>query len=168
MGSSPALVRKRKLISAAIQLAVLFMVPLFGGAGTLAWRPGWVFLTFFFGFVASLTAWLFRHDPRLLDERLTPVRPDQKLWDKVLMGGQTVVSSGPYAVVRHPMYATVVVLLVGTALLLGSWWGLAAGALVILGMARRAVLEERVLAAELPGYAAYMRRVRFRFLPWVW
>jgi protein-S-isoprenylcysteine O-methyltransferase Ste14 len=35
-------------------------------------------------------------------------------------------------------------------------------------MARRAVLEERVLAAELPGYAAYMRRVRFRFLPWVW
>jgi protein-S-isoprenylcysteine O-methyltransferase Ste14 len=232
MGSSNVLVRKHKLLGAAMQLVVLFMAPLFGGAGTFAWRGGWLFLAAFFSFVAALTAWLFRHDPALLDERLTPVRADQKLWDKLLMGGmlglfvswltlmgldarrfrwsrvplwlrvvgallllgsfaalfatfrentylsptvrvqrdrgQRVVSSGPYAVVRHPMYAAVVVLLLGTALLLGSWWGLVAGAVVVVGIARRAVLEERVLADELPGYAEYIARVRYRFLPLLW
>src|SRR5262245_15224808 len=82
--------------------------------------------------------------------------------------GQTVVSSGPYRVVRHPMYAAAAVFLVGTSLLLGSWLGLAVGLLIVVSAAARAVKEERVLRAELPGYEAYMARVRYRLVPYVW
>jgi protein-S-isoprenylcysteine O-methyltransferase Ste14 len=56
----------------------------------------------------------------------------------------------------------------GTALLLGSWLGLAAGSLIVLSAAVRAVQEERVLRAELPGYETYAARMRYRLLPGVW
>jgi protein-S-isoprenylcysteine O-methyltransferase Ste14 len=82
--------------------------------------------------------------------------------------GQTVVSSGPYHVVRHPMYAAFVLMVIGTPLLLGSWWGLAVSTLLVAMVARRAVLEERALRDELEGYAAYMTEVRYRLLPRLW
>lgn len=80
----------------------------------------------------------------------------------------TVVSGGPYRYVRHPMYANTIVMLVGTTLLLGSWWGLLPALALVAAMAWRAVAEERTLLAELPGYAAYMAQVRYRFVPGVW
>ena len=81
---------------------------------------------------------------------------------------QTVVSSGPYHYVRHPMYAGFILYAFGTALLLGSWWGLV-GALLLIGIvARRAVLEERALRDELEGYSVYLARVRYRLLPYLW
>jgi len=79
-----------------------------------------------------------------------------------------VIDTGPYAVVRHPMYASAISYLVGMPLLLGSWYGLVAVPLLVAGLAPRAVLEERVLRRELPGYEDYMRRVRFRLVPGVW
>jgi protein-S-isoprenylcysteine O-methyltransferase Ste14 len=82
--------------------------------------------------------------------------------------GQTVISSGPYHYVRHPMYAGILLFVPGTALLLGSWYGLLAGLIIIGMVARRAVLEEQTLRAELPGYAAYMAQVKYRFVPHVW
>jgi protein-S-isoprenylcysteine O-methyltransferase Ste14 len=82
--------------------------------------------------------------------------------------GQTVVSSGPYRVVRHPMYAAVIPFALGTALLLGSCYGLLGALLLMLAIARRAVLEERTLTSELPGYAEYLAKVRYRFVPRVW
>jgi protein-S-isoprenylcysteine O-methyltransferase Ste14 len=82
--------------------------------------------------------------------------------------GQKVVSTGPYHYVRHPMYAASILLWVGATLLLGSWYGLLLGALLVTAMALRAVKEERVLQAELPGYSEYMTRVRYRFIPHVW
>jgi protein-S-isoprenylcysteine O-methyltransferase Ste14 len=81
---------------------------------------------------------------------------------------QTVVSTGPYRVVRHPMYAGFVLFTLGTTLLLGSWYGLLGAALLIAIVAKRAVLEERVLRRELDGYATYMTRVRYRLVPYVW
>jgi protein-S-isoprenylcysteine O-methyltransferase Ste14 len=80
---------------------------------------------------------------------------------------QTVVSTGPYRVVRHPMYSTTILFIAGTTLLLGSWWGLF-GLVIVVGVACRAVGEERTLVAELPGYAEYLRRVRYRLIPYVW
>jgi len=82
--------------------------------------------------------------------------------------GQHVVSTGPYAHVRHPLYAAAVLFLVGTALLLGSWYGLGGAVVLIAALALRAVLEERMLAAELPGYADYMHKVKYRLVPGVW
>ena len=82
--------------------------------------------------------------------------------------GHRVVSDGPYAVVRHPMYGGTLLLIAGVPLLLGSWCGLAFAPLIVLLFAVRAVMEERMLMAELPGYTDYAARVRYRLVPYVW
>ena len=82
--------------------------------------------------------------------------------------GQTAISTGPYAVVRHPMYAYATLLLIGTPLLLGSLWGLLGVVVAMALMAARALGEEALLMAGLPGYPEYAAKVRFRLLPGVW
>jgi protein-S-isoprenylcysteine O-methyltransferase Ste14 len=82
--------------------------------------------------------------------------------------GHKVVTTGPYAYVRHPMYASVIFFALGVPLLLGSWWGLLVSPLLLSVLALRAVLEERMLMAELEGYANYAQRVRYRFVPLLW
>ena len=82
--------------------------------------------------------------------------------------GQTVVSTGPYHYVRHPMYAGFVLFTLGTTLLLGSWYGLLVGLILVSMVARRAVLEERMLQEELQGYETYMAQVKYRLIPHVW
>ena len=81
---------------------------------------------------------------------------------------QWVVATGPYALVRHPQYAGACLYLLGIPLALGSWWGL----LVLAGMVPfliwRLVDEERLLAKDLPGYADYRNRVRWRLIPGVY
>ncbi|MBS0409350.1 MAG: isoprenylcysteine carboxylmethyltransferase family protein [Proteobacteria bacterium] len=81
---------------------------------------------------------------------------------------QIVVTTGPYALVRHPMYAGALLFMIGQPLLLGSWLALAASPVLILLLAIRALGEERELAAALPGYADYVKTVRFRLVPGVW
>lgn len=82
--------------------------------------------------------------------------------------GQTVISTGPYRYVRHPLYAGFILFALGTTLLLGSGYGVIGALILIVMIAWRAVQEERVLRAELPGYSDYMSRVRYRLLPYVW
>jgi len=82
--------------------------------------------------------------------------------------GHAIATTGPYAYVRHPMYAGAILLLLGIPLLLGSWYGLALAPVLVVGFAIRAVLEERTLSAQLPGYADYAARVRYRFVPLIW
>jgi protein-S-isoprenylcysteine O-methyltransferase Ste14 len=82
--------------------------------------------------------------------------------------GQKVISTGVYGVVRHPMYAGAVVLFVGCALGLGSWWTLIAAALTVPLLAWRLTDEEAYLVQNLPGYEDYRRKVRWRLLPLVW
>jgi protein-S-isoprenylcysteine O-methyltransferase Ste14 len=81
---------------------------------------------------------------------------------------QTVISTGPYAIVRHPMYSGALVMLVGTPLALGSWWGLLMSVLMIFAIAWRALDEERFLRKNLSGYAEYCQRVRYRLVPFDW
>ncbi len=66
------------------------------------------------------------------------------------------------------MYAAMIPFVVGTTLLLGSWYGLLMGLFLVVVIALRAVQEERVLWAELPGYDAYMERVKCRLIPHIW
>jgi protein-S-isoprenylcysteine O-methyltransferase Ste14 len=66
------------------------------------------------------------------------------------------------------MYAAALIFLVGTTLLLGSWYGLFLGLILVVGIALRAVQEERTLQAELPGYDEYMAQVKYRLVPYVW
>lgn len=82
--------------------------------------------------------------------------------------GQTVISTGPYAIVRHPMYSGAALLLLGSAFVLNSLWGVLGALALMLGIAWRAVGEEKTLAADLAGYSDYMKKVRFRLVPGVW
>ena len=81
---------------------------------------------------------------------------------------QKVISTGPYAIVRHPMYASALLYLLGTPLALGSYWGLVSLAAMMPFLIWRLFDEERFLARNLPGYAEYQKRVRHRLVPFVW
>ena len=82
--------------------------------------------------------------------------------------GQQIISTGPYAIVRHPMYASAFLYLIGTPLALGSYWGLLPIAAMMPFLIWRLLDEERLLAAELPGYSDYQKKVRFRLVPGIW
>jgi protein-S-isoprenylcysteine O-methyltransferase Ste14 len=78
---------------------------------------------------------------------------------------QRVISTGPYAIVRHPMYAAALFLMLGIPLALGSWWGLIALVPGVPALVWRILDEERLLKRDLPGYAEYTQRRRFRLIP---
>ncbi|MDP4199679.1 MAG: isoprenylcysteine carboxylmethyltransferase family protein [Bacteroidota bacterium] len=85
-----------------------------------------------------------------------------------VMAEQTVISTGPYAVVRHPMYVGGLIFLIGVPLALGSWWGLIAVVPITLVIILRLLDEERFLAANLPVYSDYSRIVKYRLVPFIW
>lgn len=82
--------------------------------------------------------------------------------------GQEVISTGPYSVVRHPMYGASLLMLLGIPVTLGSWWGLLVLAAFLPALAWRLLDEERVLLRDLKGYADYRRKVPWRLIPLVW
>jgi protein-S-isoprenylcysteine O-methyltransferase Ste14 len=82
--------------------------------------------------------------------------------------GQEVVSTGPYAFVRHPMYAGALVMLVGIPVALGSWWGVLVLSAMTPALIWRLLDEEKFLATHLPGYVRYQTQVRYRLIPFVW
>jgi protein-S-isoprenylcysteine O-methyltransferase Ste14 len=114
------------------------------------------------GFLLSLlstavTLWVFREN--------SFAAPVVKLQSE---RAQHVVSIGPYAYVRHPMYSGMMLFFIGVPLLVGSWWGVAMVPLFLLLFAIRIRIEERTLREGLPGYADYAARVRHRLLPGIW
>lgn len=82
--------------------------------------------------------------------------------------GQKVVSAGLYGLVRHPMYMGALFLFVGMSLGLGSWWDLLVFALVMPALIWRIFDEEKLLTKDLPGYAEYKNKVRYRLIPYIW
>ena len=81
---------------------------------------------------------------------------------------QKVISTGPYALIRHPMYASAFLYLVGTPLALGSYWGLLALLFMMSFLIWRLFDEEKFLARNLPGYTEYQEQVQHRLVPYVW
>jgi protein-S-isoprenylcysteine O-methyltransferase Ste14 len=114
---------------------------------------GWAMLLFSTGFIM----WVMREN--------SFAAPVIKLQSE---RGHRVVSSGPYAFVRHPMYSGTILFFVGAALLLGSWWGVALSPLFAVLFAIRSRIEERALLTGLPDYADYRARVRYRLVPGLW
>jgi protein-S-isoprenylcysteine O-methyltransferase Ste14 len=82
--------------------------------------------------------------------------------------GHHVIDSGPYGIVRHPLYASVMIFFPGVTLLLGSWYGLIVAALMMALLVVRTSLEDQMLQRELEGYADYAAKVRFRLIPGLW
>jgi protein-S-isoprenylcysteine O-methyltransferase Ste14 len=85
-----------------------------------------------------------------------------------LASDQKVISSGPYALVRHPMYAGGLVMLFGMPVALGSWWGVLVLVATMPALIWRLFDEEKFLARNLPGYVAYQEKVRYRLIPLLW
>jgi protein-S-isoprenylcysteine O-methyltransferase Ste14 len=81
---------------------------------------------------------------------------------------QKVISTGPYGIVRHPMYASALLYLLGTPLALGSYWGFVPLAAMLPFLIWRLLDEERLLSESLPGYLEYQQKVRRRLLPGIW
>jgi protein-S-isoprenylcysteine O-methyltransferase Ste14 len=82
--------------------------------------------------------------------------------------GQKVISTGPYSIIRHPMYFGVLLMYLATPIALGSYWALPPFLLVVPIILFRILNEEEVLRRELPGYADYCKKTRYRLIPYVW
>lgn len=82
--------------------------------------------------------------------------------------GQSVITTGPYAIVRHPMYFGALFYVAATSLVLGSWWGLLSIPIVAVVLVIRIGIEENTLRLGLEGYDDYARRVRWRLIPFIW
>jgi protein-S-isoprenylcysteine O-methyltransferase Ste14 len=217
-------------VSGFIQLLVFLGAVIFLPAWTIHYWQAWVYLAIFAGASALITAYLWKHDPKLLERRVHAGPAEEKeksqkriqalasiaflgemvvpsldhrfAWSHVplaytiageilvLFGffvvflvfkentftsatiqveaGQRVVSTGPYALVRHPMYTGALIMLLGTPIALGSWWGLLMVVPMIAVLVLRILDEEKFLAHGLHGYTDYCRRVKFRLAPLVW
>lgn len=105
----------------------------------------------------SLAGWAINSNPFFSSESRIQTDRNQK-----------VTSSGPYRFIRHPAYSAAVLLWITTGFMLESWWALVPGFLAGLMMVIRTVYEDRMLTAELPGYADYARQVRYRLAPGLW
>jgi protein-S-isoprenylcysteine O-methyltransferase Ste14 len=81
---------------------------------------------------------------------------------------QQVIATGPYALVRHPMYAGAFLMLLGIPLALGSWWAFIPVFLLFAAIVWRLVEEEKFLEKNLTGYASYRQKVRYRLIPFIW
>ncbi len=119
--------------------------------------PGWVALLGDLLVILGGIAIFFVFRENTFSSATIELAPDHK-----------VISSGPYALVRHPMYAGGLVMLLGIPIALGSWWGLLVIIAVMPALIWRLFHEEQFLLARLPGYGTYQKTVRYRLIPRVW
>jgi protein-S-isoprenylcysteine O-methyltransferase Ste14 len=144
----------------AVLLLVMLVVSLLDG-GRFGWTsvPTWANLLGWLGCIfAGWLIWRVMKENTFLSERVR-IQTER---------GHQVITTGPYRIVRHPMYAGVMVFLLSMPLILGSVYGfclaIPAAALFVV----RTVLEDRTLMNELPGYKEYARQTRYRLLPFIW
>jgi protein-S-isoprenylcysteine O-methyltransferase Ste14 len=162
----PPIQKEQPLADKLIVIPILFL--LFGGMGFMAADAArWHWSTMpasvqWAGCVLLLAAILFMYWTLRTNTFAAPVVKIQK------ERGQTVITTGPYALVRHPLYFGALFYVAATSLVLGSWWGLATVPLVAFGVAVRIPVEEQTLRDGLQGYADYARRVHWRLIPFIW
>jgi protein-S-isoprenylcysteine O-methyltransferase Ste14 len=223
-------IRNIKAFGGLLFLLLIMAALLFIPAWTLGYWQAWTFLAVYFASSLAITLYLMKHDPKLLERRMSggptaEKEPIQKVimffaslgfiglivfpaldhrfaWSHmppyaaiagdvfVVLGflaiffvfkentftaatielapDQKVISTGPYALVRHPMYGGALVMLVGIPISLGSWWGLLVIVAMLPVLMWRLFDEEKFLARKLPGYVDYQKQVRHRLIPLVW
>jgi protein-S-isoprenylcysteine O-methyltransferase Ste14 len=151
-----------KVVVAAITLlfiAWFILMPLDAMRFKLSEVPGWL------QFLGALGLLLSFYIMFLTFRENTYLAPVVKLQEE---RGQSVVTTGPYRYVRHPLYSSTFLFFPAVALLLGSWWGLLLCPVLLGLLVWRTTLEDRMLKNELAGYDEYARNVRYRLIPRVW
>lgn len=149
----------QKIVQAVASIVFLgdFLVPAFDRRFGWSHVPAWVAilgdLMMLLGF--AITMAVFRANS--YTSGIIEVAEDQK-----------VISTGPYAIVRHPMYTGGLIMLFGIPLALGSWWGTLVNLPMTAAVIWRLLDEERFLAEKLPGYVEYRQSVKYRLAPYVW
>jgi len=151
----------RWILSANVVLTLALLIVIGLDAGRFGWShvPWPIRLAALLGFLPGFGL------PILASRANTYLASTVRIQDE---RGQTVVSTGPYAAIRHPMYAGMILFDLCLPVLLGSWWGLAVSGVMVAVLVLRTALEDRALQAELPGYADYAQRVPFRLIPGIW
>ncbi len=142
-----------------IALIATFVAANFEMRGAVPKAPGAVWLIGFALYVPgwALTIWSMVVNPFF--EKMVRIQTDH---------GHHVIEKGPYAYVRHPGYVGVAGWIISTPLLLASAWTFVPALITVILLVIRTALEDRTLKAELPGYADYAERVRFRLIPGIW
>ncbi|MBU0981528.1 isoprenylcysteine carboxylmethyltransferase family protein [Patescibacteria group bacterium] len=146
------------MVPFVLSMASVVIVPGFD-AVRFGWSqvPVWLEATGFVGFLGSM--WML----------FLVMKVNSFLAKTVeIQKGHKVVTTGPYGVVRHPMYSAVLVMVVSISLGMGSWYALIPAGLTVLFLAVRISWEEKMLKEELSGYEEYMKKVRFRLVPGIW
>jgi protein-S-isoprenylcysteine O-methyltransferase Ste14 len=165
----PALIERRLLMRErrgrqrlVISLAGLILVPIFVLPG-IDWRLGW-------SSVPEAVSWAGIAAMALGFALFFLVMRANSYASRVveIQEGQKVIDRGPYAVVRHPMYSSMMIFYLASPLTLGSWWALIPAAAYLPVMMLRVRDEEAMLRAGLPGYVEYCAKVRRRMIPGIW
>lgn len=155
--------RRFDWIFAAVFGGALLAVQVVAGldAVRFAWTPlpGWTLYLGIFLYAAGTVplCWAMCTNPHL--ETTVRIQEDRD---------HRVITTGPYAIVRHPMYVAMFAHLPATPLALGSAWALVPTAVALAALVVRTALEDRTLHRELPGYTDYARRTRYRLVPGIW
>jgi len=150
---------KQKLIQSVAQLAFILIV-IFPG---LDYRFGWSIISIYLiilgdGLVA-LGLYLVFLVFKVNTFTSATIEVDKE---------QKVISTGPYALIRHPMYGGAFVMLIGMPISLGSWWGILTVIPLMLAIIWRLLDEEQFLLKNLNGYKDYCQKVKFRLIPFIW
>ena len=148
---------RRIILASAVYLLVIFLLPGFDVRYGWSNVPAWLCLTADGIVLASYILYVLVLKTNTFASRVIEVER-----------GQLVITSGPYALVRHPMYLAMILMMTASPLALGSYWAMLPSILFVLLLAARAKNEEELLLTELKGYREYTQKTRYRLFPGVW
>jgi len=149
--------QRRIIMASVVYLLIIFILPGFDVRNGWSNVPAWLCLAADGIVLASYILYVLVLRANTYASRVIEVEQ-----------GQQVISSGPYALVRHPMYLSMILMMTASPLALGSYWAMLPSVLFILLLAARAKNEEELLQKELQGYNEYMQKTRYRLFPGVW
>lgn len=149
--------QRRIIALSVVYFLITFILPGFDVRYGWSKIPVWIILAADGGVVASYVLYMLVLRANTFASRVVEVEQ-----------GQQVITSGPYALVRHPMYLSMILMLIFTPLALGSYWATIPSIGFIALLAARAKNEEELLQKELKGYDEYMQKTRYRIFPGIW